>query len=456
MASALFALSLLASATFVASSSSSPSSGTIQTFTITRTEWSTVTSCPVATISLCAASCNAAPYTLGVDVNYATLDNTITTATSTRYVVPLPSQEASNGLESAPNDMNDGGSGKTITVIDGKTITIFEGTTTTLTAGAVYTTNVVYPTSVACSAGETVIIDEETIIVTQATTIYDCPCTKATTLTVGGIYTTNVVYPNSVTCSGGETIILSETTTVVPGPTVISNCPCTKPTTFYVPGPTTTLPGTTITGGSSSNFSRNSGSPSGATVSDTTSGFSAVSSHAATSGSPPSGTVNGSTSYQTAINGIKFLVQKGVNYNGITLKIAAKRQAATTLSTCLDTCAGVSLCVATSYNTGTSSCLYFSGIDQSSRHAEGEIFFAIATSRLAVQSSSAQSTASSSSEFSDPSSAASSTSRTSSVASESNGPSMTASMSSSASLTNASTSASSTQSALGSSTSTLR
>jgi hypothetical protein len=333
MASTLFAMGLLASATLV--TSSSPRFETIQTFTITRTEWSTVTSCPVATISLCAASCNALPYTLGVDVDYATLDNTVTTATSTRYVVPLPSEEPSSGLGSAPETMDDGGSDKTVAVIDGKSITIFEDSTTTLTVGAIYTTDMVYPSSVACSAGETVIIDEETIIITEATTIYDCPCTKHATLTVGSAYTTDVIYPDSVTCSGGETIIISETTTIVPGPTVISDCPCRKHTTLYVPGPTTTLPGTTITGTASSGSSIKTISSSRANVSGSASGSSTISSGRTSSESLPSGTATGSAAYQTVFYDVEFMIQKGVNYDGTLLSIKAKRQAANTLDTCL-------------------------------------------------------------------------------------------------------------------------
>ncbi|KAG9708173.1 hypothetical protein KCU73_g17564, partial [Aureobasidium melanogenum] len=218
---------------------------------------------------------------------------------------------------------------------------------------------------------------------------------------------TSVIYPDSMSCSGGETVIIQGATTVVPGPTVITDCPCTKPTTIYVPGPTTTLPASTITGDGAASSTEIGAASSAASISGSgamTSGASSSASRAATSGSSsaavsrsgsatsgsnPAGTSSAATSYQTAADGINFLVQKGVNYNGTPLNINAKRQAVNTLSTCLDACAGSSLCVATSFNTDTSTCLYFSAIDQSSQHAQSEIVFAIATSRLAVQSSSA-------------------------------------------------------------------
>lgn len=305
-ARSLLALGLLGPAALAAASL-----GTVQTFTITSTSWSTISACPTATVSLCAASCNAQPYTLGVDINYATDENTVaTTATVTKSVVPVSIQASSTGFgsESGNNQgsvnsqvSNNGPANSqglndapgTVTVIAGKTVTIYEPSTTILTAGAVYTTDVVYQSSVSCSAGDTVIVDHETIVVTEATTIYDCPCTKAQTLTVGGSYTTSVIYPDSMTCHGGETITISGTETIIPGPTVITNCPCTKPTTIYVPGRTTTLAGTTITGNaaasSTASVSGSGAMTSGASHSSTSSAGASGSSSAAASSNATSG-----------------------------------------------------------------------------------------------------------------------------------------------------------------------
>ncbi|TIA52715.1 hypothetical protein D6C79_01863 [Aureobasidium pullulans] len=123
-----------------------------------------------------------------------------------------------------------------------------------------------------------------------------------------------------------------------------------------------------------------------------------------------------SSATSTIVDDISFLVQRGVKYSGTPLTGLTKRRVANDLITCLSTCAGSSACAATSFNIENLSCDYFSAIDQSSMSPDTAMIFAIATSRVAIQSSSAIS--SKSSVISGPSSMASSTSGTGSTTSD--------------------------------------
>ncbi|THW82081.1 hypothetical protein D6D17_09504 [Aureobasidium pullulans] len=102
-----------------------------------------------------------------------------------------------------------------------------------------------------------------------------------------------------------------------------------------------------------------------------------------------------SSATSTIVDDISFLVQRGVKYSGTPLTDLTKRRVANDLITCLSTCAGSSACAATSFNLENLSCDYFSAIDQSSMSPDAAMIFAIATSRVAIQSSSAISSESS-------------------------------------------------------------
>ncbi|THX72225.1 hypothetical protein D6D04_09199 [Aureobasidium pullulans] len=123
-----------------------------------------------------------------------------------------------------------------------------------------------------------------------------------------------------------------------------------------------------------------------------------------------------SSATSTIVDDISFLVQRGVKYSGTPLTGLTKRRVVNDLITCLSTCAGSSACAATSFNLENLSCDYFSAIDQSSISTDAAMIFAIATSRVAVQSSS--SISSESSVISGSSSMASSTSGTGSTTSD--------------------------------------
>ncbi|KEQ89443.1 hypothetical protein M438DRAFT_341209 [Aureobasidium pullulans EXF-150] len=172
-----------------------------------------------------------------------------------------------------------------------------------------------------------------------------------------------------------------------------------------------------------------------------------------------------SSATSTIVGDISFLVQRGVKYSGTPLTGLTKRRVADDLITCLSTCAGSSACAATSFNIENLSCDYFSTIDQSSMSPDAAMIFAIATSRVAVQSSSAISSESSvisgsSSMASSPSGTGSTTSDASTSSESTPAPSYTdqtgasATQSSSAASTTVSTDYQSDSSSSASSTST--
>ncbi|THZ64681.1 hypothetical protein D6C85_08542 [Aureobasidium pullulans] len=172
-----------------------------------------------------------------------------------------------------------------------------------------------------------------------------------------------------------------------------------------------------------------------------------------------------SSATSTIVDDISFLVQRGVKYSGTPLTGLTKRRVANDLITCLSTCAGSSACAATSFNLENLSCDYFSAIDQSSMSPDAAMIFAIATSRVAIQSSSAISSESivisgSSSMASSPSGTGSTTSDASTSSESTPAPSYTdetnasATQSSSAASTTVSTNYQSDSSSSASSTST--
>ncbi|OBW66117.1 MAG: Uncharacterized protein AUREO_038210 [Aureobasidium pullulans] len=188
-----------------------------------------------------------------------------------------------------------------------------------------------------------------------------------------------------------------------------------------------------------SSVSSNAGSTSSSAASETDSGSSAISMSSSSSISSAELAITGTSSTidvsvtstdsatatdsaatssatSTVVDDISFLVQRGVKYSGTPLTGLTKRRVANDLITCLSTCAGSSACAATSFNLENLSCDYFSAIDQSSISTDAAMIFAIATSRVAVQSSS--SISSESSVISGSSSMASSTSGTGSTTSD--------------------------------------
>ncbi|THV73968.1 hypothetical protein D6D29_09019 [Aureobasidium pullulans] len=237
-----------------------------------------------------------------------------------------------------------------------------------------------------------------------------------------------------------------------------------------------------------SSVSSNAGSTSSSAASETDSGSSAISMSSSSSISSAELAITGTTSLidvsvtstdsatatdsaatssatSTIVDDISFLVQRGVKYSGTPLTGLTKRRVANDLITCLSTCAGSSACAVTSFNLENLSCDYFSAIDQSSMSPDAAMIFAIATSRVAIQSSSAISSESivisgSSSMASSPSGTGSTTSDASTSSESTPAPSYTdetnasATQSSSAASTTVSTNYQSDSSSSASSTST--
>ncbi|KAI4724439.1 hypothetical protein E4T49_07844 [Aureobasidium sp. EXF-10728] len=107
---------------------------------------------------------------------------------------------------------------------------------------------------------------------------------------------------------------------------------------------------------------------------------------ATSTGSSPSAT---STSYDTTFNGVSFFVEVDVSYTGVEIDLAivfAKR-AGQTLDDCLSTCSANTQCVATAFNSNTTSCTFYSSFDKNTREPTPGVTFAQVTGRSNSSSS---------------------------------------------------------------------
>ncbi|KAG9883381.1 hypothetical protein KCU98_g13805, partial [Aureobasidium melanogenum] len=113
----------------------------------------------------------------------------------------------------------------------------------------------------------------------------------------------------------------------------------------------------------------------------------------ATSGSVSSTTsaAPASSTSATTINGVSFSIEFDITFDGISidLEIILAKRAGNSLQDCLTTCAAHSECVATAYNSNTTSCTFFSSFDKTSRRSAPGIDFAQVTGRANNSTSSA-------------------------------------------------------------------
>lgn len=296
---------------------------------------------------------------------------------------------------------------------------------TTILPGASEAVNVIYPSSLALTGGETVTISGTTTVIAGPTTITDCPCTLASTLVVAGptltvdnalvgavtgnaVIATSVVYPETVTVFAGETLTIYGTPTVYAEPTVITDCPCTKATTITLAGTATatgadaagavdslvTVPATTVTAAGSTvtvpattvtAFGPIIVLPVLTVVSDVIVTTSVTVISGVTVTAAPAASATGVADYETTVDGVTYLIEPETNYDTTELIINAKNKRQTTrdtLSICLKTCADNLSCVGTSFNTEEEICLYFSAIQRTTRSFEINITFATVISRM--------------------------------------------------------------------------
>ncbi|KAG9522062.1 hypothetical protein KCV07_g3386, partial [Aureobasidium melanogenum] len=275
-------------------------------------------------------------------------------------------------------------------------------------------TELVYPSSLTCNGGETVTISGASTVVAGPTVLTNCPCSTRTTVIAAGpvitlpaafapgassgnagaaagndggaagnvattVVSTYVVYPSAFIGSGGETLTIGGTTTVVPGPTVISQCPCTQATAVTVIGPTVI---NTIT-----QFVPVPTVIAGATVTSTATVISGVTVTQTTTATATSGAgVPAAGTYGSTVDGVTFLIEEQINYDGTPLALPARKnkrqQTSVNLQVCLETCAENEACAGTSLNTASSTCLYFSAIFASTRRRDVTIIFATVISRV--------------------------------------------------------------------------
>ncbi|KAH0334440.1 hypothetical protein KCU81_g9478, partial [Aureobasidium melanogenum] len=276
-------------------------------------------------------------------------------------------------------------------------------------------TELVYPSSLSCNGGETVTIGGISTVVAGPTVLTNCPCSTRTTVIAPGpvitlpaafapgassgnaggaaggnaggaggnvattVVNTYVVYPSAFIGNGGETLTIGGTITVVPGPTVISQCPCTQATAVTVTGPAVT---NTIT-----QFIPIPTVIAGATVTSTATVISGVTVTQTTTATATSGAgVPAAGTFGTTVDGVTFLVEEQINYDGTPLALPARKnkrqQTSVNLQVCLETCAENEACAGTSLNTDSSTCLYFSAIFASTRRRDVTIIFATVISRV--------------------------------------------------------------------------
>ncbi|KAH0112583.1 hypothetical protein KCU66_g11864, partial [Aureobasidium melanogenum] len=113
----------------------------------------------------------------------------------------------------------------------------------------------------------------------------------------------------------------------------------------------------------------------------------------ATSGSVSSTTsaAPASSTSATTIGGVSFFIEFDITFDGVSidLNIILAKRAGNSLQDCLTTCAAHTECVATAYNSNTTSCTFFSSFDKSTRRSAPGIDFAQVTGRANNSTSSA-------------------------------------------------------------------
>ncbi|KAG9757355.1 hypothetical protein KCU75_g11842, partial [Aureobasidium melanogenum] len=113
----------------------------------------------------------------------------------------------------------------------------------------------------------------------------------------------------------------------------------------------------------------------------------------ATSGSVSSTTsaAPASSTSATTVGGVSFFIEFDITFDGISidLDIILAKRAGNSLQDCLTTCAAHTECVATAYNSNTTSCTFFSSFDKSTRRSAPGIDFAQVTGRANNSTSSA-------------------------------------------------------------------
>ncbi|KAH0016993.1 hypothetical protein KCU78_g7669, partial [Aureobasidium melanogenum] len=109
------------------------------------------------------------------------------------------------------------------------------------------------------------------------------------------------------------------------------------------------------------------------------------------SGSSTTSAAPASSTSATTIGGVGFFIEFDITFDGISidLDIILAKRAGNSLQDCLTTCAAHSECVATAYNSNTTSCTFFSSFDKSSRRSAPGIDFAQVTGRSNSTSSAA-------------------------------------------------------------------
>ncbi|CAD0101357.1 unnamed protein product [Aureobasidium mustum] len=128
----------------------------------------------------------------------------------------------------------------------------------------------------------------------------------------------------------------------------------------------------TSSGSSSSTAGAGSGSGSNSTATATTGSVSST-----TTAAPASSTS------ATTVDGVNFLIEFDFTYNGITidLELVLAKRAGQDLEDCLRTCAANKQCVATAYDTNSTTCTFFSEFDSTTGRSAPGIDFAQVTGR---------------------------------------------------------------------------
>jgi hypothetical protein len=166
----------------------------------------------------------------------------------------------------------------------------------------------------------------------------------------------------------------------------------------------------------------------GATLTSTATVISGVTVTATTTATATAGADLPANIYGTTVDGVTFLVEEQINYEGTPLALPArknKRQSTSVnLQVCLETCADNTACAGTSLNTQSSTCLYFSAIFASTRRRDVSIIFATVISRVTPTGTSSLSSSATSSSLTT-STSATSTSGTSTSGTSTSGTSTT-------------------------------
>ncbi|KAG9559116.1 hypothetical protein KCU71_g9713, partial [Aureobasidium melanogenum] len=135
------------------------------------------------------------------------------------------------------------------------------------------------------------------------------------------------------------------------------------------------------------------------TTSSTSSSTSSTSSYANSTSSTASSTTSSSTTASaspTTVMGVTFNIQNNTIYSGTLLNLMRKRAADSGIDMCLNKCASNSSCQGTAYDNTTSTCTYYSSVDQSSQMTKTGTTFALVQNRASNTTSNSTTSAPSS------------------------------------------------------------